>query len=118
MLQSLDRSFLFGRLLAVLERRERIRRIEKMSGEYNLFTNCHKFWIQYRIRPASTLQIILDMDQHHAQKLIKNNFWMHVKIECEIKKILQLLEQHHLTQDLNRPLNHLFVWGYYSELSF
>ena len=118
MLHSLDRSFLFGRLLAIIERKERVMFSEENSEQYNVVTSSQKFWIHYRNRPASTLQMILDVNQPHVQDFIRNNFWMYVKFELEIQQVVGLLEQYHLTQDLNRPLNHLFVWGYYSELSF
>lgn len=62
--------------------------------------------------------MILDVNQQHVPDFIQNNFWMYVKFELEIQQVVGLLEQHHLTQELNKPLNHLFVWGYYSELSF
>ena len=107
---SKDRNYLFGRLLAILERIERIADINKKSssdskGPEPMVIKKH---LQYIFRPMDTVnEVILNLDRNVFTKLSQKN---RAYFRNLISDVLAALNE--CGEDLNKPLDPSHLVGY------
>ena len=105
---SLDRSYLFGRLLAIAERLEE--QVYFKDGVPGRETNARKFWSTYVRKPAKTWAVIYDKLLPYMNRLPggSRNFY-----SLLFEEILGKLED---TKSFdNEPLKENYLLGYYSQ---
>lgn len=103
---SKDRSFLFGRLLAVLDETERY---AMRNEEKDRLTNAKRYWNAYSRRPATTYATIKRQVVPYLRRLKNNKIAYYDDITQEITSLM-------LSDDFNdKPLNELYLPGYYCQ---
>ncbi len=112
-----NRSYLYGRLLAVYEKLE-LDAQGSSSGKNDdkRTTNAERLWTTYTKMPARTLQILENKLRPYKERLKKNNYGAMInydKITTEIMN--QLREKASFEQEMNKALNEDFVFGYYAQ---
>lgn len=114
--QNMNRSYLFGRLLAIFDRLE--------SAAFNKnddkrVTNAQKFWTSYTNHPASTMQILLEKTKYYERTLMQSKPGLKVKLEKEKEEVINAISTNYLdSKELNRSLDYHFIFGYYAEEKF
>lgn len=112
-----NRSYLFGRLLALFERIEEATYLKEEGVSRN--TNAQKFWTTYTNKPASTMQILFERIKPYEKRLGQSNYGLLVKIQKEEKEVIQLLHENYLDKkELNQPLDYHFIFGYYAQMQY
>lgn len=114
-----DRSYLFGRLLAIYELIEEIYNKSKDPDKENQrITNTERYWSAYTTQPA-TLMTVLDSKVRYCIDYLKINevgYWK--KLDNELKEIIQLLSPIMMDKSVNQPLDYKFIFGYYAEKKY
>lgn len=114
---NVNRSYLFGRLLAIFERMEHSTYSKGENSDR--VTNAQKFWTTYTNKPASTMQTLIEKNQPYIKNLKQSNYGLYIKFEKEQKEIIGLLNEHYIdSKELNKPLDYYFIFGYYAETQF
>lgn len=103
-----DRSYQFGRLLAVFEKVER----DTFDANESREPNAMRFQAYYRARPFSTANQIHDQLASYFAKLNKLNPGWCVFYKRLIAEILEKISEFP-EKDLNRPLGDTYLLGYY-----
>ncbi|AOF48334.1 type I-C CRISPR-associated protein Cas8c/Csd1 [Tetragenococcus halophilus] len=124
--ENTDRSYLFGRLLAVLDRTEAAtyNRMgsdgqSRADSDKRRVTNAQKFWTSYTNHPAKTMQTLIEKTKNYEKTLKSNSWGLFLKLDQEKQEIINLLNDYHLdSADLNKPLDYHFIFGYYAETQF
>lgn len=109
------RSYLFGRLLAVLDDAESYALYRKGQGKINKkrLTNARKLWKNYANLPARTAMAIHDRLRPYMDYLYKTAPFIHNQYFQLINEIMGLLnEQGGFT---NVPLSEEYLLGYYTQ---
>ena len=103
-----DRSYLFGQLLAILEKVEERALYLQESKTDDRLTNAKKMWNVYTRRPAITYERLYS---HIVRAYLKRlNPGARAKIENEIMQIINVLRE---TDGFNNnPLNERYLLGY------
>ena len=106
-----DRSYLFGQLLAILEKVEERALYLQESKTDDRLTNAKKMWNVYTRRPAITYERLYS---HIVRAYLKRlNPGARAKIENKIMQIINVLRE---TDGFNNnPLNERYLLGYYEE---
>ena len=104
---SMDRSYLFGRLLAVTNQIEKTV-LYRMEVSRN--TNAKKYWSAFVKRPAKAWSVIYDRIQPYFAKLDGKTAEFYSK---QIEEILGKLES--VNGFTNDPLKEVYLLGYYSQ---
>lgn len=113
-----NRSYLFGRLLAVLERIEDATYATGKDGNKRV-TNAQKFWNSYSNNPATYMQTLLTKTQYYEQTLLNSNYGLAQKLRKEKDKIITAIHDNYLnSKELNQPLDYHFIFGYYAENNY
>lgn len=103
-----DRSFQYGRLLAVLERAEEDY-YYKTSEKESRQTNAMKFMSEFRRRPFSVFERI---NRHLQQAYIPRiEAWQVSRYNRLVEEIMGILREYP-EGELNRPLDDLYLMGY------
>ncbi len=106
-----DRSYLFGRMLAVYEYAERA-----VYGVDDREPNAIRMQSIFCRRPLDTAAILEQRLEPYLRKLHKNRPGLWGIYHRELGEIHQLLEQADWSQDLlNRPLEGTYLLGYYQQ---
>lgn len=106
--ERLDRSYQFGRLLAVLEKIEK----DTYSNDSARETNAMRLLSMYSRRPYSTFKTI--HDKICSAYLAKRPFGIQNYYKKLIGEILERLDRLGLSdEELNRPLKETYLMGYY-----
>ena len=102
-----DRSYLFGRLLAIADIAE-LREYDKTETKRT--TNAKKYWSVYAKRPSSTLELIRKrLNPYLEKKDIGLKEW------CE-NLIADIVVEIEKTNGYNnKPLSEMYVLGYYCQ---
>jgi len=124
--ENTDRSYLFGRLLAVLDRTEAATYNRMASdgqsrndSDKHRVTNAQKFWTSYTNHPAKTMQTLIEKTKNYEKTLRRDRWRLFLKLDKEKQEIINLLNDYHLdSADLNKPLDYHFIFGYYAETQF
>lgn len=111
-----DRSYLYGRLLAVYEKLEAdaLYTASKESGDRS--TNAERLWTVYTKTPARTLMILEDKVRPYKERLQKSKPNTYIYYERLIGKIINdISENENFNNEKNNPLIEDFVFGYYAQ---
>ncbi|WP_101772269.1 type I-C CRISPR-associated protein Cas8c/Csd1 [Peptostreptococcus faecalis] len=110
-LEKTDRSYLYGRILAILEYME-----EKSLGDSNIsrLTNIDKLWNSYINAPAKTLKILMEKERPYWNRLKKNSTGIYINMQKEIQNCVDLLSKSD-DENKNKPLDEEFIFGYYAQ---
>lgn len=111
-----DRSYLYGRLLAVYERIE----ASTFDKDNRRVTNSEKFWTSYTNNPA-TMMLRLEEKIKSYEKQLKNSEdkrGLYHKLTSEKQEIINALHDHTDEKELNKSLGYQFIFGYYSEINY
>ena len=101
-----DRSYLFGRLLAVLEKAER----HTYSKDETREPNAIRLQSAYINHPMSTWKVLEEKLNPYFQRMSPGSRIFYKNILSEITKQLTL---NYSSDTLNRPLEELYLIGYY-----
>ncbi|GBD61594.1 type I-C CRISPR-associated protein Cas8c/Csd1 [Tetragenococcus halophilus] len=114
--ESTNRSYLFGRLLAVLNQ---IEAATYSHSDKQRVTNAQKFWTSYTNHPAKTMQTLIDKTKSYEKALQNTYPGLLFKLNNEKQEIISLLNDNYLdSADLNKSLDYHFIFGYYAENQF
>ena len=112
-----DRSYLFGRLLAVLDQIEAT--TYTVDGENKRITNAQKFWTSYTSHPATMMQTLIEKTKNYEKTLLNAKPGLFHKLDKEKREIINLLSMYLIDKkELNTSLDYQFIFGYYAEMQF
>ena len=115
--ENTNRSYLFGRLLAIFELMETQRyRIE--GGNQERITNAERDWNAYTSQPAKLMMNLANKIKPYEETVKLNSRGIYNKLEKEREKIISLLSPLMTNKDINDPLDYQFIFGYYSEKQY
>ncbi|HER8641819.1 TPA: type I-C CRISPR-associated protein Cas8c/Csd1 [Streptococcus pyogenes] len=112
-----NRSYLFGRLLAIFELIETLR--YGLDGNNNdRITNAERYWTAYTGQPTKLMMLLENKIKPYEEplKLNRRGSWM--KLEKEKEEILELLNPLLETETMEKPLDYRFIFGYYAEKNY
>ena len=113
-----DRSYLFGRLLAVLDQTEEYI-YNRVDSDEQRVTNSQKFWSSYTNLPAKTMQTLIKKTKNYERELRNANPEYFYKLDKERETIINLLNDNYLDSlDMNTSLSYYFIFGFYAEKQF
>ena len=115
--QETDRSYLFGRLLAIYELFEAQRYALDGSSQERI-TNAESYWNAYTGQPAKMMHHLENKIKPYEEVLKLNRPGIWHKLEKERKEIIQLLTPLYGNKDFTQPLDYKFIFGYYAEKQF
>lgn len=121
--EKVDRSYLFGRLLAVYEQIESatFAKANKIAGEptSERLTNAQHFWSAFNRNPATTTQILEEKVKPYEKKLRTSMPGLLIKLEKEKSEIVNKLHDHFYDNaNFNNSLEYDFIFGYQAERKF
>jgi CRISPR-associated protein Csd1 len=112
-----NRSYLYGRLLAVYEKLEQdAQKINLLDNNDKRSTNAERLWTAYTKMPARTLKILEDKIRPYKERLKKNSTGAAIyysRLTTDIVNKLSELEN--FEQNKNKALNEDFIFGYYAQ---
>lgn len=109
-----DRSYLFGRLLALFEQLEEI----TYEKDKERATHAQKLWTTYANNPTVTMLRLRKLLNPYEIKLAKSESPIKQELYADIKKemtsVTNMLSEHYDFQstDMSRPLDYNFIFGY------
>ncbi|MBZ2122892.1 type I-C CRISPR-associated protein Cas8c/Csd1 [Streptococcus gordonii] len=112
-----DRSYLFGRLLAIYELFEAQRYALDGSSQERI-TNAERYWNAYTGQPAKMMNHLENKIKPYEEVLKLNRPGIWHKLEKERKEIIQLLTPSYGNKEFTQPLDYKFIFGYYAEKQF
>ncbi|KXT78402.1 CRISPR-associated protein, Csd1 family [Streptococcus sp. DD11] len=115
--QETDRSYLFGRLLAIYELFE-AQRYALDGGSQERITNAERYWNAYTGQPAKMMNHLENKIKTYEEVLKLNRPGLWHKLEKEREEIIQLLTPMYAHKDFTQPLDYKFIFGYYAEKQF
>lgn len=124
---NLDRSYLYGRLLAVYEMIERLtfdaakygdgEKIKK--SEAIRLTNADRYWTSFTKHPAQISKVLDDKTKTYMNKLKATNPGFAVLLDREKEDIFIKLGELDISEkEDNKALSSRFLYGYYAEKRF
>ncbi|VUW95045.1 CRISPR-associated protein (Cas_Csd1) [Streptococcus constellatus] len=112
-----DRSYLFGRLLAIYELIE-AQRYKIDGGSQDRITNAERYWNAYTGQPAKMMIHLENKVKPYEEVLKQNRPGIWHKLEKEREEIIQLLTPKYNHKDFTKQLDYQFIFGYYAEKQF
>ncbi|MDO5688663.1 MAG: type I-C CRISPR-associated protein Cas8c/Csd1 [Tissierellia bacterium] len=109
------RSYLYGRVLAVLEYLEKNAMGDSTSVR---ITNAERFWNNYTASPARTLHLLQNRLQPYIKKLKKDpkQFGNTISKQNIIQDCVNRIAEIENANDINnKPVNEEFIFGYYAQ---
>lgn len=120
--ENTNRSYLFGRLLAIFELMEskkyEIENPNKDKKESNRITNAERYWNAYTSQPAKLMMNLTNKIKPYEEAVRLNAYGIFHKLDKERAEIVQLLSPQMAKKDINDPLDYQFIFGYYAEKQF
>lgn len=111
---NIDRSYLFGRLLALFEQLEEI----TYDKDKERATHAQKLWTTYTNNPAVTMLRLRKLLNPYEIKLAKSESQIKQELYGDLKKemtsVTNMISEHYDLQsrDISRPLDYNFIFGY------
>lgn len=108
-----DRSYLYGRLLAIMEKIERD--VLNMSKDPNIkgrITNAERLWLAFTIHPMRMFKILTEQVNRYQNRLTKDK---REEYKDLIQKIQTTLCSLYSVGELNKPLEETYLPGYYCQ---
>ena len=116
--KNVDRSYLYGRLLAVFELLE-LESYKLDSESKTRIPNAQRYWAAYTGQPAKIMRTLFDKTLPYAQRLQNSNRkGIFFKLEKERQVIIEGLSRYQETEAINLPLDFTFIFGYYAEKKY
>lgn len=122
---NLDRSYLYGRLLAVYEMTERLTfdSAKNADGEKKKeairLTNADRYWTSFTKYPAKITEVLEDKTKTYMNKLKATSPGFAILLDREKEDIFIKLNKLNLSdKEANQALNYKFLYGYYAEKRF
>lgn len=112
-----DRSYLFGRLLAIYELIE-VQRYAMDGGSSDRITNAERYWSAYTGQPAKMMSHLENKVKPYEEVLKLNRPGIWHKLEKEREEIIRLLSPIYTRNDFTQALDYKFIFGYYAEKRF
>lgn len=112
-----DRSYLFGRLLAIYELIE-AQRYAMDGGSQDRITNAERYWTAYTGQPAKLMTLLENKVKPYEEVLKLNRPGIWHKLEKEREEIIDLLTPAFTSKDFTDALDYKFIFGYYAEKKF
>lgn len=112
-----NRSYLFGRLLAVYERIEATK-YSLDDNNSSRETNAQRLWTTCINRPDRILKNLKDKVKPYNDYLYRKHRDLWTKFNKEEGDILTLLDAHRQSPDFNKPLTTDYLFGYQAEKNF
>lgn len=119
--ENTNRSYLFGRLLALYDRTEAAtfnREGSDRETDNKRVTNAQRFWTSFSNRPATIMNTLENKVKSYEKNLNSSNPGLLVKIQKEKNEILGMLGDYLDSSEINKPLSYDFIFGYYAETQF
>ena len=115
--ENTNRSYLFGRLLAIFELIETQRyRIDGSNQER--ITNAERYWNAYMSQPAKLMMNLTNKIKPYEEAVKLNAHGIFHKLDKERSEIIRLLSPLMAEKGINDPLDYQFIFGYYAEKQF
>ncbi|MGT2844368.1 type I-C CRISPR-associated protein Cas8c/Csd1 [Streptococcus hongkongensis] len=112
-----NRSYLFGRLLAIFELIETLR-YKLDGGDSGRITNAERYWTAYTSQPTKLMMLLENKIKPYEETLKLNSKGSWSKLNKEKEEIMQLLTPFLETESIEKPLDYRFMFGYYAEKKF
>ena len=106
-----DRSYLYGRLLAIIDDAE-MYVLRKQDKDKERLTNAKRFMNKFAISPATTWKFLYEKFMQAYRAKIKGNW-----IENDVQEIISHNSEAFKNED-NSPLNGNYLLGYFCQLKF
>ncbi|MDD7363374.1 MAG: type I-C CRISPR-associated protein Cas8c/Csd1 [Firmicutes bacterium] len=114
--ENTDRSYLFGRLLALFERME----ATTLDDDSERITNAEKMWTSYTNHPATIMMRLRNLIKPYEKKLKldESKRGIYYKLIRDIEEVTNLLHEQYDIQssEVNRPLDYGFIFGYEGQM--
>ncbi|WP_077074656.1 type I-C CRISPR-associated protein Cas8c/Csd1 [Aedoeadaptatus urinae] len=114
--ENTDRSYLFGRLLALFERMEAGTFGEKEERS----TNAEKMWTSYTNHPATMMMRLRNLLKPYERKMAtsEQNRGLYFKLSRDISEVTNMLHNNYDmdSAEVNRPLDYGFIFGYEAQM--
>ncbi|WP_161978622.1 type I-C CRISPR-associated protein Cas8c/Csd1 [Streptococcus sp. S784/96/1] len=112
-----ERSYLFGRLLAIYELIESLR--YKLDGsDSGRITNAERYWTAYTNQPTKLMMLLENKIKPYEETLKLNNHGSWSKLNKEKEEIMMFLNLLIDSEGMEKPLDYRFMFGYYAEKKF
>ena len=112
-----NRSYLFGRLLAIFELLE-LQRYQLDGSKNDRITNAERYWTAYTSQPAKLMMNLTNKIKPYEEVVKLNNPGIFNKLEKEREEIMYLLGPLMQERGINDPLDYRFIFGYYAEKQY
>lgn len=117
---NLNRSYLYGRLLAIYELIERTTFIKQNSNtDSDRVTNAQSYWTTYNRMPATTMKLLENKIKPYEKKLKVSKPGFYYKLEKEKEEIINKIhDSAYLNKVADKSLDFDFIFGYQAEINF
>lgn len=112
-----NRSYLFGRLLAIFELLE-FQRYQLDGSKNDRITNAERYWTAYTSQPAKLMMNLTNKIKPYEEAVKLNSPGIFKKLDKEREEIMDLLSPLMQARDINEPLDYRFIFGYYAEKQY
>lgn len=112
-----NRSYLFGRLLAIFELLE-LQRYQLDGSKNDRITNAERYWTAYTSQPAKLMMNLTNKIKPYEETVKLNSPGIFNKLEKEREEIMGLLGPLMQERGINDPLDYRFIFGYYAEKQY
>lgn len=110
--ENTNRSYLFGRLLAVYQQLE----YATYNNDTERTTNAQKFWTSYTNNPATMMATLEDKTKSYEKKLKQNKTGLYIVLTRVKEEIITKLYESAEKAEMNKPLSYDYLFGYYTQL--
>ena len=114
--KEIDRSYLFGRLLAIYEKTEAF----TYNKDDERITNAEKLWSSYLNKPATMSMRLSDLIKPYDFKLHANEKTREIRniLKREAGDVIELIGENYKFNgaETNKPLNSGFLFGYQAQI--
>ena len=112
-----NRSYLFGRLLAIFELLE-LQRYQLDGSKNNRITNAERYWSAYTSQPAKLMMNLTNKIRPYEEAVKLNSPGIFKKLDKEREEIMDSLSPLMQDRGINDPLDYRFIFGYYAEKKY
>ena len=112
-----NRSYLFGRLLAIFELLE-LQRYQLDGSKNNRITNAERYWTAYTSQPAKLMMNLTNKIRPYEEAVKLNSPGIFKKLDKEREEIMDSLSPLMQDRGINDPLDYSFIFGYYAEKKY
>ncbi|MGT2832611.1 type I-C CRISPR-associated protein Cas8c/Csd1 [Streptococcus halotolerans] len=111
-----NRSYLFGRLLAIYELIETQR--YALEGNQDRITNAERYWTAYTGQPAKMMTLLENKVKPYEEVLKLNRPGLWKKLDKERAEVIELLTPAFSAKEFTDALDYKFIFGYYAEKKY